>query len=96
MRHAVGYLQALRRSNANLARSLPRLGRRLQVACGELHFGLPRERCAEPLVKEEDVGLGRVEVDPAWPGPGTAYPTCYLEAVQRGFYEQWNKLMVKD
>ncbi|QNG55692.1 Rieske 2Fe-2S domain-containing protein [Pseudonocardia petroleophila] len=42
------------------------------------------------------MGLGRVEVDPAWPGPGTAYPTCYLEAVQRGFYEQWNKLMVKD
>ena len=62
MRHAVGYLQALRRSKAHLARSLPRFGRRLSVACGELRFRLPRERCAEPLVEEEDVGLGWVEV----------------------------------
>jgi nitrite reductase/ring-hydroxylating ferredoxin subunit len=40
------------------------------------------------------MGLDRVEPDPGWPGPGTAYPTCFLEAVQRAFYEHWNQRML--
>ncbi|GMA51157.1 hydrogenase [Alicyclobacillus contaminans] len=35
------------------------------------------------------MGLGRVEPDPTWPGPGIAYPTCYLDAISRAFYEHW-------
>lgn len=42
------------------------------------------------------MGLGRVEADPEWPGPGTAYPTTYLEAAQRNFYLAWSDLLVKD
>lgn len=35
------------------------------------------------------MGLDRVEPDESWPGPGTAYPTCYLDAISRAFYAQW-------
>lgn len=40
------------------------------------------------------MGLGRVRPDVTWPGPGTAYPTAYLEAVQRKFYETWAALLI--
>jgi phenylpropionate dioxygenase-like ring-hydroxylating dioxygenase large terminal subunit len=42
------------------------------------------------------MGLGRVQPDPDWPGPGAAYPTTYLEAVQRKFYETWNAYLVAE
>jgi nitrite reductase/ring-hydroxylating ferredoxin subunit len=42
------------------------------------------------------MGLDSVEPDPNWPGPGIAYPTCYLEAVQRAFYEKWHECIAKD
>lgn len=42
------------------------------------------------------MGMGRVEPDTEWPGPGTAYPTTFLEAVQRQFYESWHSYLVAD
>ncbi|MCL6633187.1 MAG: aromatic ring-hydroxylating dioxygenase subunit alpha [Alicyclobacillus herbarius] len=35
------------------------------------------------------MGMGRVEPVAEWPGPGTAYPTCWLDAISRSFYEHW-------
>ena len=42
------------------------------------------------------MGLDRVDPDPDWPGPGTAYPTTFMEAAQRSFYEVWNSLLMVD
>lgn len=39
------------------------------------------------------MGLNTVDPDEDWPGPGVAYPTCYLEAAHRSFYTHWNDLM---
>ncbi|QQE77729.1 aromatic ring-hydroxylating dioxygenase subunit alpha [Alicyclobacillus sp. SO9] len=40
------------------------------------------------------MGLDRVTPDKDWPGPGTAYPTCYLDAISRSFYEHWVDLLI--
>lgn len=40
------------------------------------------------------MGLGRVEPEESWHGPGVAYPTTYLEAAQRHFYETWCEKLV--
>ncbi|WAH35694.1 aromatic ring-hydroxylating oxygenase subunit alpha [Alicyclobacillus dauci] len=40
------------------------------------------------------MGLDRVEPDESWPGPGVAYPTCYLDAISRAFYEQWVDMLL--
>lgn len=42
------------------------------------------------------MGLNRVEPDPAFPGPGVAYPTCYLDAISRNMHENWLELITKD
>jgi len=42
------------------------------------------------------MGLDRVSPDPAWVGPGVAYPTCYLDAISRAFYEHWVSLLLKE
>lgn len=42
------------------------------------------------------MGLDRVEPDPSWPGPGIAYPTCYLDAISRAFYERWVDLLLNE
>lgn len=42
------------------------------------------------------MGLDHIDPDPEWPGPGTAYPTTFLEASQRKFYETWNSLLMED
>ncbi|MFB5189252.1 aromatic ring-hydroxylating oxygenase subunit alpha [Alicyclobacillus fastidiosus] len=42
------------------------------------------------------MGLDRVEPDLTWPGPGTAYPTCYLDAISRAFYEHWVDSLLQD
>lgn len=42
------------------------------------------------------MGLDRVEPDPSWPRPGVAYPTCYLEAISRAFYERWVDLLLSE
>jgi hypothetical protein len=42
------------------------------------------------------MGLGRVEPDPNFPGPGLAYPTTYLDAISRKLHEYWFELVSKD
>ncbi|GMA58662.1 Rieske-like 2Fe-2S protein [Alicyclobacillus sacchari] len=42
------------------------------------------------------MGLDRVEPDPSWPGPGVAYPTCYLDAISRAFYQRWIECLLDD
>lgn len=42
------------------------------------------------------MGLDRVEPVPNWPGPGTAYPTCWLDAISRSFYEQWVDMLLAE
>ncbi|WP_102348726.1 aromatic ring-hydroxylating oxygenase subunit alpha [Bacillus sp. Marseille-P3661] len=42
------------------------------------------------------MGLDRVEPDKDFPGPGTAYPTTYLDAVARGMHKYWIELLSKD
>jgi hypothetical protein len=41
------------------------------------------------------MGLGRVEPDENFPGPGVAYPTTYLDAIARGIHEHWLKYISK-
>ncbi len=40
------------------------------------------------------MGLDRVTPDKDWPGPGEAYPTCYLDAISRDFYGHWLTLLM--
>lgn len=42
------------------------------------------------------MGINRVQPDENFPGPGIAYPTCYLDAVARDMHEYWLELMTKD
>lgn len=42
------------------------------------------------------MGMGRVMPDETWPGPGVAYPTTYLDAISRGFYEHWLNMIAKE
>ncbi|MGF9714202.1 aromatic ring-hydroxylating oxygenase subunit alpha [Paenibacillus naphthalenovorans] len=39
------------------------------------------------------MGLDRVLPDDTWPGPGVAYPTCYLDAISRATHEYWLELL---
>lgn len=39
------------------------------------------------------MGFGRVEPDEKFPGPGTAYPTTYLDAIARSMHERWFDLI---
>jgi hypothetical protein len=41
------------------------------------------------------MGLGRVEPDENFPGPGVAYPTTYLDAIARSMHEHWLKYISK-
>lgn len=41
------------------------------------------------------MGLDRVQPVP-WPGPGTAYPTCYLDAISRDFYSHWLQMITHE
>ncbi|MCL6637404.1 MAG: aromatic ring-hydroxylating dioxygenase subunit alpha [Alicyclobacillus sp.] len=40
------------------------------------------------------MGLDRVQPVTDWPGPGVAYPTCYLDAISRSFYERWAEMLL--
>jgi phenylpropionate dioxygenase-like ring-hydroxylating dioxygenase large terminal subunit len=42
------------------------------------------------------MGYGRVEPDPKFPGPGTAYPTTYLDAIARSMHEYWFQLLSEE
>jgi nitrite reductase/ring-hydroxylating ferredoxin subunit len=42
------------------------------------------------------MGFGRVEPDRAFPGPGAAYPTCYIDALSRSMHEYWLELLSED
>jgi phenylpropionate dioxygenase-like ring-hydroxylating dioxygenase large terminal subunit len=42
------------------------------------------------------MGLSTPEPDKNFPGPGTAYPTCYIDAVFRGMHEYWLELLTDD
>ncbi|WP_035295329.1 aromatic ring-hydroxylating oxygenase subunit alpha [Brevibacillus thermoruber] len=42
------------------------------------------------------MGLERVLPDETFPGPGVAYPTCYLDAIHRATHEYWLELMSKE
>ncbi|WP_134704217.1 aromatic ring-hydroxylating dioxygenase subunit alpha [Ammoniphilus sp. YIM 78166] len=42
------------------------------------------------------MGFGNVDPDPHFPGPGTAYPTCYIDAISRSMHEHWLELLTKD
>ncbi|MEH7098345.1 aromatic ring-hydroxylating dioxygenase subunit alpha [Neobacillus vireti] len=42
------------------------------------------------------MGMNRIEPDENFPGPGTAYPTCYLDAISRKMHEEWLELISKD
>jgi len=41
------------------------------------------------------MGLGTVEPLKDWPGPGTAYPTSWIEANERAMFKHWLELMTK-
>ncbi|MBX5436694.1 MAG: Rieske 2Fe-2S domain-containing protein [Alicyclobacillaceae bacterium] len=40
------------------------------------------------------MGLDRVKPVDDWPGPGVAYPTCFLDAISRSFYEHWAEMLL--
>jgi phenylpropionate dioxygenase-like ring-hydroxylating dioxygenase large terminal subunit len=42
------------------------------------------------------MGFNRVEPDEAFPGPGIAYPTTYVDALARSMHEHWLDLILKD
>jgi hypothetical protein len=42
------------------------------------------------------MGFNRIEPDESFPGPGTAYPTTYIDAIARSMHENWFKLISKD
>lgn len=42
------------------------------------------------------MGFGHVDPDPSFPGPGVAYPTCYIDAISRSMHEYWLELITKD
>jgi len=41
------------------------------------------------------MGLGTVAPLKNWPGPGTAYPTSWIEANERAMFERWLELMTQ-
>ena len=42
------------------------------------------------------MGLDRVQPDENYPGPGTAYPICFLDALSRSMHEKWLELLLQD
>lgn len=42
------------------------------------------------------MGFDRVQPDETFPGPGIAYPTCYLDAIHRATHENWLELISKE
>ncbi|MBA4493565.1 aromatic ring-hydroxylating dioxygenase subunit alpha [Paenactinomyces guangxiensis] len=42
------------------------------------------------------MGFDRVEPDENFPGPGVAYPTCYLDALSRSMHEYWLEMLTRD
>lgn len=42
------------------------------------------------------MGLGRIEPDVNFPGPGVAYPTTYIDSIARSMHERWLELISKD
>lgn len=42
------------------------------------------------------MGLDRVQPDETFPGPGVAYPICFLDAISRGMHEYWLELLSSD
>lgn len=42
------------------------------------------------------MGIGKVEADENFPGPGVAYPTTYTDAISRSMHEYWLELISKD
>ncbi len=42
------------------------------------------------------MGMGKIEPDETFPGPGTAYPTCYVDYAFRGIHKYWFELMAED
>ncbi|GED31205.1 aromatic ring-hydroxylating oxygenase subunit alpha [Brevibacillus centrosporus] len=42
------------------------------------------------------MGFERVLPDENFPGPGIAYPTCYLDAIHRATHEHWLELISRD
>jgi phenylpropionate dioxygenase-like ring-hydroxylating dioxygenase large terminal subunit len=42
------------------------------------------------------MGFNRIEPDLSFPGPGTAYPTTYIDAIARSMHETWFKLISND
>lgn len=42
------------------------------------------------------MGMDEVRPDESWPGPGVAYPTCYVDAALRGMHDYWLELMTTE
>jgi phenylpropionate dioxygenase-like ring-hydroxylating dioxygenase large terminal subunit len=42
------------------------------------------------------MGFDRVQPVDDWPGPGVAYPTCYLDAISRSTHKYWFELLTRD
>lgn len=42
------------------------------------------------------MGMDEVIPDESWPGPGVAYPTCYVDAALRGLHDYWLELISKE
>ncbi|WP_413299775.1 Rieske 2Fe-2S domain-containing protein [Bacillus sp. 1P10SD] len=42
------------------------------------------------------MGLDRVKAVDDFPGPGTAYPLCFLDTLSRSMHEKWLELLLKD
>ena len=42
------------------------------------------------------MGIGKYEQDTSWPGPGTAYATCFTDAIARSIHKRWFEIMSKD
>ncbi|RXT06998.1 aromatic ring-hydroxylating dioxygenase subunit alpha [Ammoniphilus sp. CFH 90114] len=42
------------------------------------------------------MGMDKIEPDESWPGPGIAYPTCFVDYALRGMHEYWLELLTKE
>lgn len=42
------------------------------------------------------MGIGKIDPDENFPGPGVAYPSCYHDAISRSMHEYWLELLTKD
>ncbi|WP_342043295.1 aromatic ring-hydroxylating oxygenase subunit alpha [Bacillus sp. OTU2372] len=39
------------------------------------------------------MGMDKIEPDQSWPGPGIAYPTCFVDFASRGIHDYWLELL---